>query len=353
MWAATAVTAATLFALCMSCGAQCYTDPNTGRQVCPGDIYQYQVPSAKPTYADLKVVVGDKDNGTSIGSGTPIYRTPDGGTAIATNWHVVEDRRSDSAVTVSGPHGTAKATVVGGDEEADVAIIVIREPWRYVEMADRENPGATFQTRGYRGGRSFSVYNGKVTATTKSGYFISCSSYSGMSGGGVFQNGKYVGILWGGDRTFTAVTRVGFVRRVIDRLFGEKNTAAPPAPTLAPQPTHQGSFPVNRPCVRCACSETLKAHHDTIVSLVEQMNSVDGRISKIASDVTANQGDLQLVAGSIGKINEAISSLKNNHDASQNAQVIVELNQRVEQLVLEVAELREGTPVSWDIRSVP
>lgn len=93
---------------------------HTGSALTPAQVYQQNVQSVVAISSTVKTTVyGIPTTGTATGSGF-IY-TSDG--YIVTNYHVIEDATAITATTNNG--FTYDATLVGGDENNDVAVLKV------------------------------------------------------------------------------------------------------------------------------------------------------------------------------------------------------------------------------------
>lgn len=212
--------------------AQCIRLPD-GSWSCP------TAPAAKPTAMDIRV-----ECPTSRGSGTAVARLADGGTGIITNHHVV---KGQSTVTLHAGDGqTAVGHVAVTDAANDLALVTIAERWPIVTLGDDVALGTPVQFRAFDQGLRFRKYYGRVVseytqAGAAAGYFASGASVEGNSGGGVYHQGKLVGVIWGNPAGQTALVRMGPVRQLLSRLptrspLQRSSRPALPHPHASPHP---------------------------------------------------------------------------------------------------------------------
>lgn len=334
------VIVALLLGLCFMASGQTYGPCPGG--VCPTDrVPTYTAPAPRPaTWCDLRIKVDDRDNGNSWGSGTPV-RKYNGGTIVLTNCHVVDSRVSDTSITVyrqnSPPVG---ATVLGADKDLDVAVLLVDADWPVVNLGDSFDETGTVQTRGFAHAKTFTVFQGRVTARIRRGYFVSTPAINGMSGGGVFQNQKYVGILWGGASDYTAVTTVTHIRPFLDRLLGRQrvDVIVTPKPTPAPPQQPNTPPPVCPDCPQsCNCDERISKLVDLQADLVIKVQSLEQKVNGIPVGERGPVGP----AGPQGPQGARGPAGKDADTA--------ELELRITALESQLAEIRATTPVSWDI----
>ena len=171
-----------------------------------------------PTAMDVRV-----ECPTARGSGTSIARRPEGGTLIVTNYHVI--RNQARVVVYSGKGNRAIGRVAMVDRANDLALIAIDAHWPIVRLGNEVILGAMVQLRAFDRGVQFRKYAGRVVreyteqGAAEAGYFATGASVAGNSGGGVYWQGKLVGVIWGNPQGQTAFVRIGPLRRMLDRLI--------------------------------------------------------------------------------------------------------------------------------------
>ena len=182
-----------------------------------------QVPGAAPDLARLraasvKVVVRRAwehwyGSGTCVGS--------DGGDAVVlTAAHVVRDAAGGSVEIVFPDGRQFPARVRYADPRRDVAVLVVatRQPLPTVPLGGRNpRPGEPVVSVGYPGGGRQRTLSGRVVSVGRwSGYTeASMSASQGHSGGGLFCDGRLVGVLWGSNGT-SLYASLGDVRAALD-----------------------------------------------------------------------------------------------------------------------------------------
>jgi putative serine protease PepD len=133
--------------------------------------------AAVPSVVSIEIVGKSPTGGTSglpnshpsvpiggNGSGVAFRRTPDGGTYVLTNNHVVENATS---ITVGSPAGKSwPGTVVGRDPESDIAVVKIAGVLPIIKLGDSKNlrVGQTVVAIGSPYGLEHSVTSGIVSA---------------------------------------------------------------------------------------------------------------------------------------------------------------------------------------------
>ena len=102
------------------------------------------------------------------GSGVAFRATPDGGTYLLTNQHVVG--KADRITVRSNSGKSWPATVVGADADSDIAVIKISEPLPIIDLGDSSKlvVGQTVVTIGSPFGLEHSVAAGVVSALGRS-----------------------------------------------------------------------------------------------------------------------------------------------------------------------------------------
>lgn len=262
-------------------GMPCYQGPQTYQAP------QYQQSTRPATFCDLIVKVQDT-NGMSTGSGTPVMKHQ-GKTVVLTNWHVVQERASDTSVTVYRPNSPpASARVLEADKDLDVAVVLVDADWPVVNIGTELDTSAALQTRGHAHGTSFRVYQGRVTSRIARGYFVSSPSISGMSGGGVFQNQQYVGIIWGGADSYCAITSIRHIRPFLNRVLGRQviEVQTDLVPVEAPPREPNLPPPACPDCQQsCGCDEKISKLVDLQAELVEVTSKLETMIVRNEADV--------------------------------------------------------------------
>ena len=221
--------------------AECIQLPNGTWQCQPTPTYTYpSEPAPQPTAMDIRV-----EGPTARGSGTAVARAASGGTLIVTNHHVVQGQSSIVLRNGSGQSSTAR--LVAQDQANDLVLLEVAQKWPFVKLGDDVSIGTPLQFRAFDAGVTFRKYYGQVKSGYQSpgsgGFFATGSSVPGNSGGGVYNDGQLVGVVWGNPNGGTAFVPVTCVRRLLDRVLVEE--PATPAPTLTlPQ---RGRGPENPP----------------------------------------------------------------------------------------------------------
>jgi putative serine protease PepD len=175
----------------------------------------------EPVPQAVRVMVQDSPNMWSAGSGTLVADN-----IIVTNNHVVIDRAKDGIVTVKFPDGTTRvAEVVKVNVLWDLAALRIEpvdiEP---IELGVRPTIGDVVTVGGYGPGE-YQTDTGEVM-----GFYLPSNGLAvpdimcidtkvrqGDSGGGMFREGKLVGVLFGqADGTYG--TCVSQVKKFLDSI---------------------------------------------------------------------------------------------------------------------------------------
>lgn len=342
--AAFALALALMVGLAFACEGQCYTD-QWGNRICPQAPRVAPVTpppadtTARPSAMDIRVECPG-----SRGSGTAVGRSPNGGTLILTNYHVIDGEQSYTVY--SGDGQSANATVASLDKDNDLALLEIPQQWKYVKLGDSLDVGMAVQFRCFDSGIRFRKYYGHVYSRYggrgDGGFFSSGSARSGNSGGGVYVDGKLVGVVWGNPQGGSAIIPVGPIRTLLGRVgvgiaapFPEQIIEVPqPAPPKQPEaPPAQ--------CPACDCDAKIAKLVDLQANLVEQVQKLEKSIDlKIEQRIS----EIKVPAGKDGKDGRDGVDGKDGKDANT-----AQLELRINQLEAQLAELRASTPVTWDI----
>ncbi len=171
-------------------------------------------PQAQPTAMDIRV-----ECPTSRGSGTSVARSATGGTLIVTNHHVID---AQSSVLLHASSGASAAAVVCAvDRQNDLALLEVQSEWPHVKLGSEVAIGTPVHFRAFDAGVTFRKYYGQVTSryhgAGAGGFFATGASRSGNSGGGVYSQGRLVGVVWGNPNGGTAFVPIGPVRALLER----------------------------------------------------------------------------------------------------------------------------------------
>lgn len=317
-------------------GGVCPIQPTPGYQ--GGPCVNPNWSTRPATWCDAIVKVNDRGNYFSTGSGTPVRRV-NGGVIILTNHHVVDDRESDTSVSVIVPgNGTFPGEVLGTDKDLDVAAIFIKADIPCVSLSTEDENGE-FQSRGHAGGKSFRVYNGRVRNRIRYGYFLSSPSYSGMSGGGVFQDQKYVGIIWGGDPNYCAITSVKYIRPWLNSLLGRVVVDVETQVVPVEAPPQQPNTPPPS-CPSCDCGQDISALQELHADLLVRVENVERGIGNFPKPEPGPPGP----PGPQGP--------KGDRGPAGKDADTTDLELRISLLESQLAEVRKNIPVSYDILNV-
>jgi len=169
---------------------------------------------AAPPAQAVRVIVNDGSS-HSLGSGTLVRSD-----LIVTNWHVVKDRKS--WVKVRFPDKTeVLATVVKTDRTWDLAALRIEAVTvPPIEFGDVPKRGDIIVVGGYGGyeagykAASGAVIRFCMPSASDAGDILQVDAQvrSGDSGGGMFKDGKLVGVLFGCQSDGTYGSHIGRVR---------------------------------------------------------------------------------------------------------------------------------------------
>lgn len=167
---------------------------------------------AAPPVQAVRVIVNDGGS-HSLGSGTLVCSD-----LIVTTWHVVQDRKS--WVKVRFPDKTeVLATVVKTDRMWDLAALRIEAVTvPPIEFGDVPKIGDVIVVGGYGSG-SYKAASGPLVkfvmpSASNAGDIMQVDAQvrSGDSGGGMFKDGKLVGVLFGCQSDGTYGSHIGRVR---------------------------------------------------------------------------------------------------------------------------------------------
>ncbi|WP_442484006.1 S1 family peptidase [Aeoliella sp. SH292] len=261
-------------------------------------------PAAQPVATDVRVQCP-----TARGSATSVARSASGGTLIVTNHHVI---RGQSSITLhSGSGATATATVAAIDEANDLALLEVAASWTFVTLGDEVPIGTHVQFRAFDAGTLFRKYYGQVTNTYQgqgtAGYFATGTSRPGNSGGGVYSQGRLVGVVWGNPDGGTAFVPIGPVKQLIERVNSQHLTQKPPTLTplerlpVFPSPQPQAPSPQ-----ACDCDTRLARIEQQLTTLQKQNISPSAPATSPPASVppapasSATLGLVTLVAGALG-----------------------------------------------------
>lgn len=224
-----------------------------GGQPIAGQPVLQQAPPAEqlvaitqPQVFEVSVEVTDRDGGNSIGNGVVASSLYGGGAVVLTNAHVVRDRASDASVLVTGADGViSRGYVLAAEEATDLAAIRVEADWAPAPIASTIDIGASSQIRGYHAGR-FKKTFGDVVRPHDYGYWVACRVPHGMSGSGVYQRGRLVGVVFGSDGRESSISGIGPIRRLLRRVMGHEPigpTAARSRPAPVPSQPRPATFP--------------------------------------------------------------------------------------------------------------
>jgi S1-C subfamily serine protease len=210
----------------------------TGDPGClPVDIQVHQLQQSDVAPPPQCVKVHSDDTGSTGSLGTGAYIGP---RLVVTANHVVQDRASDTSITVSFPNADGTWTEIGGEvlagiKKMDFAIIQLESDPPCQPLAidtDRPVPGDKLSFMGYGGGE-FKQVQGVVNKKKFSYGWLEIdgppSAISGDSGGPILNaRGQYVGTLWGGNGVSTIFTSAEtIVAKILDLDFYLPEPAEP------------------------------------------------------------------------------------------------------------------------------
>jgi hypothetical protein len=263
-------------------------------------------PAAEPVATDVRVQCP-----TARGSATAVARSASGGTLVVTNHHVI---RGQSSITLhSGTGATAAATVAALDEANDLALLEVASSWTFVTLGHEVPIGTHVQFRAFDAGTLFRKYYGQVTNTYQgqgtAGYFATGTSRPGNSGGGVYSEGRLVGVVWGNPDGGTAFVPIEPVKRLIDRVKAKHIANKPPTTPLEslPQlPTPNFPTPNSTSPSTCDCDTRLARIEQQLTKLQKQNISPSAPATSPPASVppapasSATLSLVTLVAGALG-----------------------------------------------------
>lgn len=178
-----------------------------------------QQDSRSITYFDLIIRSGGQWRCVA----SPLLTTTEG-TVIVSCFHIVRigdsgtNYRPDATVTrLDG--STVNARVIYVDPEWDFSLLFIKEKWKSPQLGDDPRIGDIVVCRGRIDGNQVNVLKGVVNNTLSSRWLETRGDAprSGDSGGGVYKDGKFVGVEWGGSSGFV-FTPISRLRRALDQL---------------------------------------------------------------------------------------------------------------------------------------
>lgn len=247
---------------------------------------------AQPTAMDIRV-----ECPTSRGSGTSVARSASGGTLIITNHHVIDGQQR--VLVHAGNGGSAPATVVAIDRANDLALLSVRAEWPYVKLGSEVSIGTPVQFRAFDAGVTFRKYFGQVAnryhGAGSGGFFATGASRSGNSGGGVYSQGRLVGVVWGNPSGGTALVPIGPVRALVERYqrSGIRENSNQPQRRLVTKPSSsdEGGDRV------CDCDERLARIEQQLKELTHSQPSLPSPAPRVVTP----EGDwLKLAAAALG-----------------------------------------------------
>ncbi len=164
----------------------------------------------------VRVIVADKGNETSIGSGAFIRDR-----IVVTCNHVVADREQDTVQVYFPDQGVFIGTVIGTDSVMDLAFIRLFRTPRCEPFTVQVNLASDLTVQGYGAGVYRQWWGTLSTARTVKGWrkVVDTWTRNGDSGGPVLDGyGDYVGTLWGSIDGETYFTPAQKVLEVLERI---------------------------------------------------------------------------------------------------------------------------------------
>ncbi len=164
----------------------------------------------------VRVIVADKDNMTSAGSGAFIRDR-----IVVTCNHVVVDREQDTVQVYFPGQGLFLGTVIGTDSVMDLAFIRLFETPRCEPFTVQVNLTPDLTIQGYGAGVYRQRWGTLSNTRTVKGWrkVVNAQARSGDSGGPVLDGcGDYVGTLWGSIDGETYFTPAQKVLEVLERI---------------------------------------------------------------------------------------------------------------------------------------
>ena len=164
----------------------------------------------------VRVVVADKGNMTSMGSGAFIRDR-----IVVTCNHVVADREQDTVQVYFPGQGLFLGTVIGTDSMMDLAFIKLLDAPRCAPFTVQVDLASELTVQGYGEG-VYKQQRGTLSNTrTVKGWrkVVNAAARNGDSGGPVLDGrGDYVGTLWGSVDGETYFTPAQKVLEVLERI---------------------------------------------------------------------------------------------------------------------------------------
>lgn len=165
----------------------------------------------------------------ATGSGTLIHKSATLG-LVATCSHMFDGAQSRVIVNFDNGERFA-AKIIYRDRTHDVAGLLIRRPNATPIPYDETEPSGVLTIAGYGMNGRLRMASGPIVdeVTPQGGTdkwkVIQCSARSGDSGGGVFRNGRFVGVIWG-NRDGQAYLTVGRpIRNMLDSAMPNRSGA--------------------------------------------------------------------------------------------------------------------------------
>ena len=159
-----------------------------------------------------------------VGSGT-IIETTNVSFSVLTCSHCVKHHVPKGKSKIILQDGRSyPATIIKLDRDRDLCLLKsdFKIEIRPSEMVDDNYvPGTKIQVSGFSGGRFYSLRDGTVSddfswkvidGNKVVSQILNVHAVQGDSGGGVFRNGKQIGVLWGGARSGIYVNRMDTIR---------------------------------------------------------------------------------------------------------------------------------------------
>ena len=372
-----------LFIASQARGQGCYIDPSTGNQICPtrpsplNRPVQWAGQAASNAVAQATVYDVRIEGPGGIGSGTAIIRIGNG-TGFITNHHVAAEVGKQATI-INGKGQRTQATLRISDPANDLALYYSPEKWPVTALSDVSRVTGKVYVRGYQPiisptqtllGFNFLVRSGPITSRgevrhdNRTGVPVldvrtGTTFRPGASGGGVFQNGKMVGVLWGSSRGEVSFTPIGPVRRLLNRVRGV--VGAPPLvpipsrPSTFPTPppsTSSSSAPTNPSCVppTCNCKANFAAifrQLETLNAQIKQLNSETDSLKEILADMDNGLSAKveALIASRLTTNEQKLLVLQTQVQAIINEQGDSNVQDEIAALRDEVSQLRKQIPV--------
>lgn len=297
---------------------------------------------------------------TQAGSGTLIGRSDESHYLVATCNHIGDRLKRDTirvAVDVGGK--TYTASVLANDPQADICLLDFQatESYPTVDLSTTVPPaGSRLRAYGYPNAGPLQGRDG-VMQQLADDLIYNTASQQGDSGGGVFYNGEFAGVHWGGNGVSGHAAPVEKVRLLMGRRGIRCNPSSPsgtgsqPAIPSTPYGANRPESPAGPaspatpgPAEPQQISAELKAAIAFFKSKIEEIEKTQGAkpIADKIDSLVANHGDL---LARIKSAEQKLADLKSGVDA-------VAADKTVPDKLSDIVKIVDGLASDGDLKSL-